>query len=101
MNKWRIVSEDGNPETVGTYFVILIQPEWNGEEDTGIRHGCLGTRDFMNAEDAEGWVMEDQPDEGLVWTEQSGSIVGESVYAWLELEKTELPKVPDGVIWDD
>ena len=101
MNKWHIVSEDGNPKKAGTYFVMLIYPEWEDGEDTGRRGGCVGTRDLMNAEDARGWIMQDQPEEGLVWTDQVGSTYGESVYAWLELEEAEMPKFPDGVIVDE
>lgn len=45
--------------------------------------------------------MIDQPDIGLVWTEQTGSFPNEQVYAWLEISKTELPKLPEGLKYDD
>lgn len=96
---WHIVSEDGNPLVEGLFLAIVIYPEWDGGKDTGKRHACIDVRAFMDAKEAEGWIMDDQPEEGLVWTEQTGSIKGESVYAWLELDRDDMPELPEEVTW--
>ena len=101
MNKWHIVSEDGNPKTAGQYFVIVFYHPWEfGAPVEDKLCGCVDVRDFMDAKQAQNWVMDDQPDEGLVWTEQTGSCAGESVYAWLELDEAELPVIPENVVME-
>jgi len=101
MADWNIVAKDGNPEKSGIYLCVLIHPIWDGDTDTGVRKAEVSSRYFGDAKKYSGWVMDDQPDTGLVWTEQSGSILGESVYAWMKRPKPEVPELPDGVIWED
>ncbi len=100
MNRWRIVERDGNPKKAGMYFVILIYDEWENGEKTGRSIAEKSTRYFVDIDKnpaLRNWVMDDQPDHGFAWTEQTGSIAGERVYAWLDLDYTELPSVPEGV----
>ena len=92
--KWRIVSRDGNPDRKGTYEVLLIY------ELDGKKLAETNIRDFGQAEEAAGWIMADQPREGLVWEEQSGSIDGESVYAWIPMHEFPTDELPEGVEWD-
>lgn len=94
--KWHIVAEEGNPKNTGVYLVVLIYNEWN----CGItkqKNVTVDTRWFGNIEDSCDWAMNDQPDTGLVWTEQTGSLPNESVYAWLEIPESELPRLPEGL----
>lgn len=99
-NNWRIVAKDGNPEKAGVYPCIVIYPVWNGEQDTGIRRATLTSRFFGDAEKYSGWIMSDQPETGLVWTEESGSVLDERVYAWREMELPKDLELPEGVEWD-
>ena len=104
--KWNYVEKDGNPTVAGQYWVTLVYPEVKkvgagySEDDwkeTGKVFGSLEERFFMDAKDAGNWIMEDQPKEGLVWTEQSGSHMHERVHAWMPMEDIEIAEVPEGV----
>ncbi len=100
---WHVVKKDGNPTKDGQYYVILIYNEWEDGKKTDKRVAAMATRYFADLDlnpDLRDWVMEDQPDSGLVWTEETGSIAGESVYAWLELDEIDIPELPEGVtLW--
>ena len=52
------------------------------------------------ARENDGWIMKDQPKEGLVWHEESGSYPSESVYAWLPLRDYPDISLPEGVDWE-
>lgn len=82
---WISVKER-NPEEKGTYLVTIEYNKWVNDEMTDEIETEVDTRWFGNGlELCPDWVMDDQPDEGLVWTEQCGSIKGERVIAWMPL----------------
>ncbi len=95
--EWKIVSRDGNPKVEGIYNVVLLFPRNTDDKDSE-KAAILTTRYFGDAADYKSWVMKDQPDTGLVWTEESGSYLNESVYAWMEMEDLTFPELPEGVI---
>lgn len=81
--EWKYVEKDGNPKEMGTYYCLVVAPsEYNGKT---IPYYEYDQRWFGEGETAQAWKMEGQPDSGLVWTEQTGSMEGEQVYAWREL----------------
>ncbi|MCR5704225.1 MAG: hypothetical protein K6G85_06345 [Eubacterium sp.] len=81
--EWKYVEKDGNPKEMGTYYCLVVAPsEYNGKT---IPYYEYDTRWFGEGETAQAWKMEGQPDSGLVWTEQTGSMQGEQVYAWRKL----------------
>lgn len=85
--EWKYVEKDGNPKEMGTYYCLIVAPsEYNGKT---IPYYEYDTRWFGEGETAQAWKMDGQPDSGLVWTEQTGSMEGEQVYAWRELPDTE------------
>lgn len=85
--EWKYVEKDGNPKEMGTYYCLVVGSLlYNGKT---IPHYEYDTRWFGEGETAQAWKMDGQPDSGLVWTEQSGSMEGEQVYAWRELPDTE------------
>lgn len=90
--EWKIVEKDGNPDTEGLYDVVLIVSEGK----LAVRE----TRYFGDAAEYHGWIMDDQPEEGLVWTEETGSYPGERVYAWLPAREYPDIELPEGVEWD-
>lgn len=98
---WKFVEKDGNPIAEGNYDVILIYNGWDAEKQkpNGELFATRDTRWFGDAAKSVGWVMNDQPVEGLVWTEETGSYPNERVYAWLP--EREYPDVvlPEGVTW--
>ena len=107
---WKIVEKDGNPTKADTYYCIVIHPEVFRDEkanewvETGKLIAERDTRFFADLEqtpDLKSWAMENQPDTGLVWTEQTGSHLGEYVYAWLPNVDEELPELPEGVEYDN
>lgn len=100
MNDWRIVSEVGNPTEPGEYPCVLIYDEWVDGEPTGRKLAMIDDRYFGDAEEFEGWIMNDQPETGLVWTEQTGSCINESVYAWMPFAEYKRIPLPNGVIWE-
>lgn len=113
MEHWNIVNEVGNPKEEGLYPAVIIfnEVEHHPEKEsdacdgwipTGKRKAFVDTRYFCDAKkrDLEAWIMKDQPKEGLVWTEESGSAYGESVYAWLPGPRYPNIKLPDGVEWE-
>ena len=113
MSDWKIVARDGNPEKEGVYDVILIYEEAKykgpeGEhliseeswEKTGQRFAVRDSRWFGMARADDGWIMKDQPKEGLVWHEETGSYMGESVYAWLHMRDYPEIELPECVEWE-
>lgn len=102
---WRCVEKDGNPDAEGMYHVILIYSGWDSEkrEPNGELYATREARWFGDAVKAgfENWVMRDQPDHGLVWTEETGSYPNERVYAWLPRRDYPDIELPEGVKWDD
>lgn len=112
MEDWKIVTKDGNPETAGVYDCILLHEEMRclhpekdilREDDyvkTGRTIAIRDSRYFGPAERVAGWIMKDQPNEGLVWSEESGSYSGEWVYAWLPARVYPDIELPEGVEWD-
>lgn len=109
--KWKIVSKDGNPDKEGVYDCVLIyqqkilkNPEdLNTDREEWIPTGKIiafrDSRWFGPASPNDGWIMEDQPKTGLAWHEESGSYIGESVYAWLPDREYPDIELPDGVEW--
>lgn len=99
--KWHYRDEKGNPQTPGVYWVTLIYPEIRDGKETGRTVAEVDTRYFADIDknpDLENWVMEDEPEHGLVWTEQTGSFEHERVWAWAELDETPFPeRLPEGV----
>lgn len=65
--------------------MTLQYDEWNGKEKTGKVVTEVATRWFGDASTCPNWIMDDQPREGLVWTEECGSAEGERVIAWMPL----------------
>ena len=50
------------------------------------------------AEGLTDWTMVDEPNDVLVWTEETGSMPNERVWAWAEMEETPFPdRLPEGV----
>ena len=106
--KWNYVDKDGNPKKAGRYWVTLIYPEVKNVGEDGQKHEptCkmiaeVGSRDFMditNVYRGTDWRMCDQPETGLVWTEEIGSSEKETVWAWAEMEEIPFPeRLPEGV----
>jgi len=95
--KWNYVEKDGNPKEAGIYLVIIIYPEHFYGTDTGRKIAEVGTREFADAKKyGSVWRMDDQPETGLVWMEETGSVSGEYVYAWAPVELTK-DMLPEGV----
>lgn len=96
--KWNYIDTDGNPKKMGVYWVTLIYPEIRGGERTGRTLAEVSTRYFDRAEIVGNWKMGDQPDHGLIWSEETGSSEDERVWAWAEMEEIPFPKrLPKGV----
>ena len=98
--KWNFVKTDGNPKEKGSYLCVLLYDEYYNDKKTGKKLARIDFRWFGDAEGLEGWIMTDQPKEGLVWTEQIGSVYGETVYAWREFKVTDAPELPEGYSYD-
>ena len=108
MAEWKYVEKDGNPDKKGLYLTTVIHPEVKrigkgySEEDfekTGTIFADVETRAFEKVvEENKQWIMENQPNEGLVWMEESGSYMHEYVYAWQELDDINTVTLPEGVI---
>lgn len=99
--EWNMVKKDGNPKKAGTYLCVLLYDEyWDGKL-TGEKKATIDFRWFGDAAGNEGWIMVDQPKEGLVWTEQCGSSYEETVYAWREVKAAEMPELPEGYTYDE
>ncbi len=99
MEHWKYVKKDGNPKKEGLYWVTLIYPVWKDQTKKYV--ATVGTRYFGDAKANASWKMEDQPDEGLVWTEECGSNEGEYVHAWMPIEEVPMADLPDGVEKDE
>jgi len=85
--EWKYVEKDGNPKEMGTYYCLVVAPSENNGKT--IPYYEYDTRWLGEGETAQAWKMDGQPDSGLVWTEQTGSMLGEQVYAWRELPDTQ------------
>jgi hypothetical protein len=101
---WNYVDRHGNPDKEGEYDVILIYDEsrYIGDniwEPTGKKFAVRETRYFGDASKFEGWVMKDQPEEGLAWSEECGSYMNERVYAWYPPREFPDVELPDDVEW--
>lgn len=99
---WRFVARDGNPDKEGVYDVILIYHGWDKAKQEA-NDELFATRDlrwFGDADKCRGWAMEDQPDHGLVWSEETGSSPRERVYAWLPQRDYPNIALPEGVKWE-
>ena len=98
--KWHYVETDGNPKEPGEYWVTLIHPEWKDGKKTGKEVAETASRYFADLEEdpqCKDWIMHDQPDTGLAWTEETGSTLGERVYAWMPMEDIDIAELPDGI----
>ena len=91
---WKAIKRAGNPPKEGEYLVTIEFPETEWNEKSTRRPVKIGelrrevtTRYFGDAGTGR-WIMHDQPKEGLVWHEQSGSWWREKVVAWLPLEES-------------
>ena len=94
MEKWRIVSKDGNPDKHGFYDAVVI---WRDED--GIMRAEIDGREYGPAELNGSFVMDGQPKEGLAWISHTGGYIGEQVYAWLPLREYPEIDLPEGVVW--
>lgn len=98
MADWKYVQKHGNPTTAGEYWVTLIYPEYDDAGNVIKRLACVDSRYFGEAKMNIGWIMSDQPDEDLVWTEDIGSAKDESVWAWMPMRIVpDIAEVPDDV----
>ena len=79
---WKTVAKDGKP--TGKQLATR-DSRWFGD---AAKAGCGE------------WAMKDQPDYGLVWTEETGSYSNERVYAWLPQRDYPGIDLPEGVQWD-
>lgn len=78
--------KDASPISAGIYVVTMTCEGWDTEkqEPNGIiGNPYVSTREYCDAEKAGAWRMYDQPEEGLVWSEESGSGPNEKVIAWM------------------
>ena len=80
-----ISTKDRNPEETGTYLVTLEHNKWVDGEEIDEIETEVDTRWYGDSKICPDWRMDDQPGEGLAWTEQCGSIKGERVVAWMPL----------------
>ena len=95
---WHNVEKEGNPTKPGIYLCVLIY------QHEGKSLATVESRPFADLDedqDLAGWKMDDQPEHGLAWCEESGSSPGEKVYLWAELPPVNYPKLPEGVTWDN
>lgn len=101
MIKW-IDNRIQRPEKDDIYWVTLSYEGWDEKknEPNGVRDGvAVDTRWFGNAYErgSGAWVMDGEPEEGLVWTEECGSYPKEHVEAWAPMESIEpFVREPDG-----
>jgi len=96
--KWHYMDTEGRPKEKGIYWVTLIFSGWDREkqEPNNERFVTVETR-YLGDSDS-GWIMEGEPAEGYVWTEEIGSMPNERVWAWAKMEETPFPdRLPDGV----
>ena len=87
--KWNIGTR---PEREGEYWAVLI-----AERCAGQKAATIETRYFGIPFD-RGWVMDNEPEDGLAWHIECGSLEGERVYAWAPLEESPFPELPDDVV---
>ena len=109
--EWKLIKTDGNPPKEDVYQVILLHPDKTvtkrGKEmpaDDAKYTASIDMRFYGGrpALTSSSWAMIDQDEKApLYWQEESGSRICETVYAWLDTSDVELPKLPDGVEWED
>lgn len=105
-SKW-IYSADGRPDKEGIYWCVLLYDEWEDGKRTGRKRATVDTRYFGDIADdvARTWVMDNEPETGLVWTEETGSYDHEQVWAWrptlMDDPLCKDIKLPYGVEWGD
>ena len=108
MPYWNYVAKHGNPDKEGLYDVILIYDQVERVDEgytedsfipTGKQFAVRESRWFGPARVNDGWIMKDQPKEGLVWHEETGSYWNERVYAWYPLREYPDVELPEGVEW--
>ena len=83
------------------YWVTIIYPEWENGKKTGKIVAEVVTRYFTDLDkepDLKAWKMEGEPENGLAWTEETGSVHSEKVYAWMPMEDIQIAKLPKGVV---
>ena len=80
--------------------MTLIYPEFKAGKKTGRLLAEIASRYFCDIDerpDLIGWRMTGEPDHGMVWTEDTESYQGESVWAWKPMENIEIAELPEGV----
>jgi hypothetical protein len=88
-------SANKRPTEEGEYFVYLEYDEYNNGNPTGRKTREIDIRHFGTC---YSWKMDGEPDEGLVWEEQTGSAVGEYVLAWMKMPKEPDIDIPDDIV---
>lgn len=99
---WHYMDTEGRPKKAGTYWVTLIFDTWGNKKEASKnkKSTMIDTRYFCDAkaENLLSWVMNNEPKEGLVWTQKSGSMPNEQVYAWAEIEEIPFPeRLPNNI----
>ena len=88
MAKWKYTKKDGNPKEEGLYWVTLIYNGTTYDQQKGLwcrngeKHATVTQRflaDITANPAMKDWKMDGQPDSGLVWTVDSGSV--DRIYA--------------------
>lgn len=98
--QWKYVEKDGNPKEPGVYWVTLIYPAWVNNQCNGKYYAEVCLRYFADLDknpELKGWIMNNEPETGMAWTEECGSIKGERVHAWMPMETIEIADLPAGV----
>ena len=99
MSKWNYVNKNGNPKEAGKYLCILLWNVYEDGEPTEKVEAFVDCRYFVDLEampDEVDWIMDDQPEEGLAWISQTGSMSGERVWAWMPIEEIDTAELPEG-----
>lgn len=101
--KWRPADE--RPTEEGVYWCVLLHDEYKDYKPTGRKLADIETRCFGVVDGVDrSWVMDGEPETGLVWKEETGSWTGEKVWMWkpmLDDDLSEDVKLPDGYEWGD
>lgn len=92
-HKWHPANK--RPTESGEYFVYLEYEEYKNGQPTGRKAREIDIRHFGTC---YSWKMDGEPDEGLVWEEQTGSYLGEHVLAWMKMPKEPDIDIPDNTV---
>ena len=87
-SEWKYTKTDGRPKEMNRYYCVLVSlvEREEGERIPHIKYDTRFYADLDKLSDRESFVtMKGEPDSGLAWVEDAGSIEGERVYAWHEL----------------